>query len=143
MKRLRNTSDAAAVKLSCVEIYGDNCSDLIASLSSEISTEAPEIVSKVGTSLAGISANLEYPSYRRTISVNSSKQFRTIMKSLNVLRKISGTGANTESSRSHMLLYIDLIIKGKKHSTLIFGDLAGSERAKNTMEFGNFITLLI
>jgi len=42
------------------------------------------------------------------------------------------TGANAESSRSHALLQMDLMLNGKSYGKMSFIDLAGSERGADT-----------
>lgn len=49
-------------------------------------------------------------------------------------RMCGETGANAESSRSHALLQMDLILNGKSYGKMSFIDLAGSERGADTSQ---------
>ena len=60
----------------------------------------------------------------------------SIMQTLQVgmgLRASGSTGANSESSRSHAIMQMQLKHNGRLYSKISFIDLAGSERGADTM----------
>ena len=134
-----------SVKARCVEIYMETCKDLFTAAnkdkpSTAINTGPLNLPSSSNTAKNAMKylftpniSSAESSLTRR--SVGDITDFQSIISEVLESRKISATGANMTSSRSHCLVFIDLFDpEDRLHSCLIFGDLAGSERFKTTMK---------
>ncbi|KAI6177738.1 Kinesin-like protein [Aphelenchoides bicaudatus] len=78
---------------------------------------------------------VQVPGLSRVKAPNTSKIMQ-ILQAGNARRSQEPTAANKNSSRSHALLQITLYRKSVQHGKLFLIDLAGSERAANSLNYG-------
>ncbi|KAF9650694.1 kinesin-domain-containing protein [Thelephora ganbajun] len=146
-----------SVWLSYAEVYNEKVYDLLADTSSlKAGTKAgPSTLLLARKALAikpspssdweGSQNTGKYVAGLRQIRVHSATQAKEILKLGQLHRKVFGTLANSQSSRSHALVTVKLLRchRGDYHdpsniqtSRFTLVDLAGSERTKNTHTSG-------
>lgn len=115
-----------SVEISMVEIYNEQVYDLLHEVQGGGQTD--------GTSLdiRQTPDNMVYVAGLRQIKVNNLDEVRAIFAKGAKNRATSSTNLNEHSSRSHLIIQIDVIIQSSQESTikgkLFLVDLAGSER---------------
>ncbi|EMD41577.1 hypothetical protein CERSUDRAFT_146637, partial [Gelatoporia subvermispora B] len=122
------------VWLSYAEVYNEKVYDLFASVDDCNSVAASP--ARAGKYIAGL----------RQIRVRSAAQAKALLKLGQLHRRVFGTVANSQSSRSHALVTIKIlrVHRGERTdpasiqtSRLTLVDLAGSERNKHTQTSGD------
>ncbi|TMS36262.1 hypothetical protein L596_003471 [Steinernema carpocapsae] len=115
--------DEYTVYLSYLEVYNEIIKDLL-----NPSAGILEL-------LEDDKGNVQVPGLSRVKAPNTIK-IRQILQEGNARRTQEATAANKVSSRSHALLQVTLYKHAVQHGKLFLIDLAGSERASNTLNRG-------
>jgi len=127
------------MKVGMLEIYNDECYDLIGSGGSSLAEKKKEAQKSGGKASLDIRRNqdgrIEVPNLTREV-VNNIGDVIALLKRGNKNRAVAATSLNSQSSRSHMVLWVD-VTSGMKSQpgnkgTLFLVDLAGSERVKKS-----------
>jgi len=127
------------ISVGMLEIYNDECYDLIGSEGSTLAEKKAEAQKNGGKASLDIRRNkegrIEVPNLTTEI-VHSISDVIDLLKRGNKNRAVASTSLNTQSSRSHMVLWVDVTagLKGEpgNKGTLFLVDLAGSERVKKS-----------
>lgn len=132
-------SSSSVVSVSMLEIYNEDIFDLLStscsnanpnntSTSTKNSSQQPSLTIRRGPD----SLSVEIPGLTKETVTNIQDVMNYLQKG-NQNRATSSTNLNEHSSRSHMVLNVQVInntIKGEKIGNLYLVDLAGSERTK-------------
>ena len=136
----RSGLEKVTVKLLMVEIYNEVVRDLLV----EPSTGKPKAGAKKSESVLDIRQNEGgvYLPGATTICVSSAEDVARAMQTGKANRATSATRANSESSRSHSVLMIDVSVENVQtgvstNGRLSLVDLAGSERIRKTGASGS------
>jgi len=127
----RDDASAITVKVSYIEIYNEDCRDLLSNESQSIHIYD----TSSGVELKGL----------REVEILEEQGALDLIASGEVKRMVGTTGANSRSSRSHAVFRISIFYAGEVYSTLSLVDLAGAESARETntvgkrQQEGNFI----
>jgi len=135
-----------SLKIGMLEIYNDECYDLIGSTGATLAEKKKEAQKAGGKASLEIRRNkagrIEVPNLEKT-DVNSIEDVITLLKRGNANRATAATSLNQESSRSHMVLWVDIEsgIEGQpgNKGTLFLVDLAGSERVRKSEVEGDHL----
>jgi kinesin family protein C2/C3 len=122
-----------------LEIYNDECYDLLGSSGSSLAEKKAEAKKAGGKASLEIRRNkegrIEVPNLTKE-KVTGLHDVISLLKKGNANRATASTSLNEESSRSHMVLWVDVQsgIEGQpgNKGTLFLVDLAGSERVKKS-----------
>ncbi|KAL3922853.1 MAG: hypothetical protein SGILL_001981 [Bacillariaceae sp.] len=127
------------VEIGMLEIYNDECYDLLGSSGSTLAEKKKEAQKAGGKASLDIRRNkegrIEVPNLTKE-PVNNIDDVFTLLEKGNKNRATASTSLNQTSSRSHMVLWVDVHCgyegqDGNK-GTLFLVDLAGSERVKKS-----------
>jgi len=127
----RDDASAITVKVSYIEIYNEDCRDLLSNESQSIHIYD----TSSGVELKGL----------HEVEIFEEQGALDLIASGEVKRMVGTTGANSRSSRSHAVFRISILYAGEVYSTLSLVDLAGAESARETntvgkrQQEGNFI----
>lgn len=127
------------INVGMLEIYNDECYDLIGSGGSTLAEKKKEAQKNGGKASLDIRRNqdgrIEVPNLTKE-PVNNIKDVIALLKRGNKNRAVASTSLNSQSSRSHMVLWVDVKAGMKSepgnNGTLFLVDLAGSERVKKS-----------
>lgn len=127
------------IKVGMLEIYNDECYDLIGAEGSSLAEKKKEAQKAGGKASLDIRRNqdgrIEVPNLTKE-NVNNIQDVINLLTRGNKNRAVAATSLNSQSSRSHMVLWVD-VKSGMKsepgnNGTLFLVDLAGSERVKKS-----------
>lgn len=127
------------INVGMLEIYNDECYDLLGSGGASLAEKKAEAQKAGGKASLEIRRNqegrIEVPNLTTEV-VNNIHDVINLLKRGNKNRAVASTSLNTQSSRSHMVLWVDVTsgMKGQpgNKGTLFLVDLAGSERVKKS-----------
>jgi len=127
------------VEIGMLEIYNDECYDLLGAGGSTLAEKKKEAQKAGGKASLEIRRNkegrIEVPNLTKEPVDNIEDVFELLKKG-NKNRAVASTSLNQTSSRSHMVLWVDVIsgFEGQdgNRGTLFLVDLAGSERVKKS-----------
>eukprot|EP00529_Nitzschia_sp_RCC80_P007120 CAMPEP_0113521394 /NCGR_PEP_ID=MMETSP0014_2-20120614/44616_1 /TAXON_ID=2857 /ORGANISM="Nitzschia sp." /LENGTH=1349 /DNA_ID=CAMNT_0000419349 /DNA_START=140 /DNA_END=4189 /DNA_ORIENTATION=+ /assembly_acc=CAM_ASM_000159 len=127
------------VEIGMLEIYNDECYDLLGSGGSTLAEKKKEAQKAGGKASLEIRRNkegrIEVPNLTKE-PVNNIDDVFTLLERGNKHRATAATSLNQTSSRSHMVLWVDITsgFEGQdgNKGTLFLVDLAGSERVKKS-----------
>mmetsp|Transcript_19674 Transcript_19674/g.42771 ORF Transcript_19674/g.42771 Transcript_19674/m.42771 type:complete len:1345 (-) Transcript_19674:2407-6441(-) len=127
------------VEIGMLEIYNDECYDLLGSGGATLAEKKIEAQKAGGKASLEIRRNkegrIEVPSLTKEPVNNIEDVFELLAKG-NKNRAVASTSLNQTSSRSHMVLWVDVTsgFEGQdgNKGTLFLVDLAGSERVKKS-----------
>lgn len=133
-----------SLHLGMLEIYNDEVYDLLATQGSSMAEKKQEALRAGGKASLEIRANkdgrIEVPNLTKE-TVHSIQEVMDLLKRGNANRATAATDLNEHSSRSHMVLIVDVIsgLAGtpKNKGTLYLVDLAGSERVRKSNVAGD------
>lgn len=134
------------IEIGMLEIYNDECYDLLDSKGSSLEQKKKDATAAGGKASLEIRRNkegrIEVPSLTRE-PVDCLEDVIGLLKKGNANRATAATSMNQHSSRSHMVLWVDVIAgfegqPGNK-GTLFLVDLAGSERVKKSEVAGDHL----
>nr|ADF47444.1 kinesin protein 19-like protein [Dugesia japonica] len=122
------------MSLSYLEVYNEMIRDLLGSNSVYLDLREDQN----GVQVAGLTE----------IDVNTTNEVMDLLNRGNAMRTVEATGANKHSSRSHAVLQVNVVSRPRIRNTqeqilkgkLFLIDLAGSERASNTLNRGKRLT---
>jgi myosin heavy subunit len=122
-----------------LEIYNDECYDLLGSSGSSLADKKKEAQKAGGKASLEIrrskEGRIEVPNLTRE-PVNTIEDVFDLLQKGNKNRAVAATSLNLTSSRSHMVLWVDVTsgFEGQdcNKGTLFLVDLAGSERVKKS-----------
>jgi kinesin family protein C2/C3 len=134
------------IMVGMLEIYNDECYDLLGAEGSSLAEKKKEAQKAGGKASLEIRRNqegrIEVPNLTQE-PVHNIKDVISLLKRGNKHRAVASTSLNSQSSRSHMVLWVDIIsgIKGQpgNKGTLFLVDLAGSERVKKSEVGGDHL----
>jgi len=134
------------IDIGMLEIYNDECYDLLASSGKTLADKQKDAQKAGGKASLEIRRNkegrIEVPSLTKE-PVNSIEDVIELLKKGNVNRATASTSLNDQSSRSHMVLWVDVNsgIEGQpgNKGTLFLVDLAGSERVRKSEVEGDHL----
>jgi len=135
------------IEIGMLEIYNDECYDLLGSSGSSIEAKKKQgRDSGRGKASLEIRRNkegrIEVPALRRE-EVTSIEDVISLLKRGNKNRATAATSLNEHSSRSHMVLWVDITsgMEGQpgNKGTLFLVDLAGSERVRKSEVEGDHL----
>lgn len=132
------------MEIGMLEIYNDEVFDLLASTGSSMAEKKQEAARAGGKASLEIKRNadgrIEVPNLRKD-RVESIQEVMALLKRGNANRATACTDMNEHSSRSHMVLVVDVMSGlGETYSnkgTLFLVDLAGSERVRKSNVSGD------
>mmetsp|Transcript_12148 Transcript_12148/g.13739 ORF Transcript_12148/g.13739 Transcript_12148/m.13739 type:complete len:1345 (+) Transcript_12148:254-4288(+) len=127
------------VEIGMLEIYNDECYDLLGTGGSSLAEKKKEAQKAGGKTSLDIRRNkegrIEVPNLTKE-PVDSIKDVFSLLEKGNKNRATASTSLNQTSSRSHMVLWVDVTsgFEGQdgNKGTLCLVDLAGSERVKKS-----------
>lgn len=127
------------IKVGMLEIYNDECYDLLGAEGSSLAEKKKEAQKAGGKASLDIRRNqdgrIEVPSLTKEV-VHNIQDVIDLLKRGNKNRAVAATSLNSQSSRSHMVLWVDVKAGMKSepgnNGTLFLVDLAGSERVKKS-----------
>eukprot|EP00534_Pseudo-nitzschia_fraudulenta_P012700 CAMPEP_0201220858 /NCGR_PEP_ID=MMETSP0851-20130426/191812_1 /ASSEMBLY_ACC=CAM_ASM_000631 /TAXON_ID=183588 /ORGANISM="Pseudo-nitzschia fraudulenta, Strain WWA7" /LENGTH=1338 /DNA_ID=CAMNT_0047510597 /DNA_START=189 /DNA_END=4205 /DNA_ORIENTATION=- len=127
------------VELGMLEIYNDECYDLLGASGATLAEKKKEAQKAGGKASLEIRRNkegrIEVPNLTKEPVNNIEDVFELLAKG-NQNRAVASTSLNQTSSRSHMVLWVDVTsgFEGQdgNKGTLFLVDLAGSERVKKS-----------
>ncbi len=127
------------VEIGMLEIYNDECYDLLGAGGSSLAEKKKEAQKAGGKASLEIRRNkegrIEVPNLTKEKVNNIEDVFELLAKG-NKNRAVASTSLNQTSSRSHMVLWVDVTsgFEGQdgNKGTLFLVDLAGSERVKKS-----------
>eukprot|EP00980_Cylindrotheca_fusiformis_P004608 scaffold982_cov139-Cylindrotheca_fusiformis.AAC.21 len=127
------------IQVGMLEIYNDECYDLLGSEGSTLAEKKKEAQRTGGKASLDIRRNqegrIEVPNLTKEV-VHNIEDVISLLKRGNKHRAVAATSLNSQSSRSHMVLWVDVSsgMKGQpgNKGTLFLVDLAGSERVKKS-----------
>ena len=127
------------VEIGMLEIYNDECYDLLGASGSSLAEKKKEAQKAGGKASLEIRRNkegrIEVPNLTKEKVSNIEDVFELLAKG-NKNRAVASTSLNQTSSRSHMVLWVDVTsgFEGQdgNKGTLFLVDLAGSERVKKS-----------
>jgi kinesin family member C2/C3 len=127
------------VEIGMLEIYNDECYDLLGSSGATLAEKKKEAQKVGGKASLEIRRNkegrIEVPNLTKQ-PVNGIDDVFVLLEKGNKNRATAATSLNQTSSRSHMVLWVDVIsgYEGQdgNRGTLFLVDLAGSERVKKS-----------
>lgn len=128
-----------SVEIGMLEIYNDECYDLLGASGASLAEKKKEAQKAGGKASLEIRRNkdgrIEVPSLTKEKVNNIEDVFELLAKG-NKNRAVASTSLNQTSSRSHMVLWVDVTsgFEGQdgNKGTLFLVDLAGSERVKKS-----------
>eukprot|EP00531_Pseudo-nitzschia_arenysensis_P016945 CAMPEP_0116135380 /NCGR_PEP_ID=MMETSP0329-20121206/11158_1 /TAXON_ID=697910 /ORGANISM="Pseudo-nitzschia arenysensis, Strain B593" /LENGTH=1340 /DNA_ID=CAMNT_0003630173 /DNA_START=206 /DNA_END=4228 /DNA_ORIENTATION=- len=128
-----------SVEIGMLEIYNDECYDLLGASGASLAEKKKEAQKAGGKASLEIRRNkdgrIEVPSLTKEKVDNIEDVFELLAKG-NKNRAVASTSLNQTSSRSHMVLWVDVTsgFEGQdgNKGTLFLVDLAGSERVKKS-----------
>ena len=134
------------MKIGMLEIYNDECYDLLGSSGSSLAEKKKEAQKAGGKASLEIRRNkegrIEVPNLEKA-EVQNIQDVIDLLKKGNANRATASTSLNQESSRSHMVLWVDIEsgIEGQpgNKGTLFLVDLAGSERVRKSEVEGDHL----
>ena len=134
------------IEIGMLEIYNDDCFDLLGSTSSNVADKKREAREAGGKASLEIRRNkegrIEVPNLT-TEPVNCLEDVIALLKRGNKNRATASTSLNEQSSRSHMVLWVDVKsgLEGEpgNKGTLFLVDLAGSERVRKSEVEGDHL----
>jgi kinesin family protein C2/C3 len=135
-----------SMNIGMLEIYNDECYDLIGSTGATLAEKKKEAQKAGGKASLEIRRNkegrIEVPNLEKNV-VHTIEDVITLLKRGNANRATASTSLNEESSRSHMVLWVDIEsgIEGQpgNKGTLFLVDLAGSERVRKSEVEGDHL----
>lgn len=127
------------VEIGMLEIYNDECYDLLGASGASLAEKKKEAQKAGGKASLEIRRNkegrIEVPNLTKEPVDNINDVFELLAKG-NKNRAVASTSLNQTSSRSHMVLWVDVTsgFEGQdgNKGTLFLVDLAGSERVKKS-----------
>jgi len=127
------------INVGMLEIYNDECYDLLGAEGSSLAEKKKEAQKAGGKASLDIRRNqdgrIEVPNLVKE-PVHNIQDVINLLKRGNKHRAVASTSLNTQSSRSHMVLWVDVKAGMKSepgnNGTLFLVDLAGSERVKKS-----------
>jgi len=128
------------IKVGMLEIYNDECYDLLGAGGSSLADKKKEAQKAGGKASLEIRRNqdgrIEVPNLTKE-NVENIQDVIDLLKRGNKNRAVGATSLNSQSSRSHMVLWVDVKAGmksegGGNSGTLFLVDLAGSERVKKS-----------
>lgn len=134
------------IEVGMLEIYNDECYDLLGSGGSSLADKKKEAQKAGGKASLEIRRNqdgrIEVPDLIKE-KVENLEDVINVLKRGNKNRATAATSLNSTSSRSHMVLWVDVTsgMKGQpgNKGTLFLVDLAGSERVKKSEVDGDHL----
>eukprot|EP00934_Nitzschia_sp_Nitz4_P003947 Nitzschia sp. Nitz4//scaffold8_size234185//67504//75292//NITZ4_001248-RA/size234185-processed-gene-0.151-mRNA-1//-1//CDS//3329559779//3937//frame0 len=140
------TQFSFGIEIGMLEIYNDECYDLLESHGSSVEQKKRDAVAHGGKASLDIRRNkegrIEVPNLTKE-PVNSLEDVIALLKKGNSNRATAATSMNEHSSRSHMVLWVDVTsgFEGQpgNKGTLFLVDLAGSERVKKSEVAGDHL----
>lgn len=134
------------IKIGMLEIYNDECYNLLESTGSSIEQKKKDASANGGKASLEIRRNkegrIEVPNLTKE-PVNCIEDVIELLKKGNANRATAATSMNEHSSRSHMVLWVDVHsgFEGQpgNDGTLFLVDLAGSERVKKSEVSGEHL----
>lgn len=154
----RVDSAALRVKVSYLEVYNEECRDLLSGVTTYSNMESinNESVADAPISRRSKKSNRRYDDVQifdsnssagvvfrglTEIAVSNANDALLLVKSGELKRKVESTGANERSSRSHSVFRIVLEFHGGDiYGSLSLVDLAGQESLKSTLAEGQRLT---
>lgn len=134
------------IEIGMLEIYNDECYDLLDSKGSSLEQKKKDATAAGGKASLEIRRNkegrIEVPNLTKE-PVDSLEDVIALLQKGNANRATASTSMNTHSSRSHMVLWVDITsgFEGQpgNKGTLFLVDLAGSERVKKSEVEGDHL----
>lgn len=134
------------IKVGMLEIYNDECYDLLESTGSSVAQKKKDAQAHGGKASLEIrrskEGRIEVPELTKE-TVTCIEDVITLLKKGNSHRATAATSMNEHSSRSHMVLWVDvhsgLAGQPGNNGTLFLVDLAGSERVKRSEVSGDHL----
>ena len=134
------------IKVGMLEIYNDECYDLLESTGSSVEQKKRDAQAHGGKASLEIrrskEGRIEVPELTKE-TVSCIQDVITLLKKGNSNRATAATSMNEHSSRSHMVLWVDVHagLEGQpgNNGTLFLVDLAGSERVKRSEVSGDHL----
>jgi hypothetical protein len=134
------------IQVGMLEIYNDECYDLLGSTGSSVAQKKKDAQAHGGKASLEIrrskEGRIEVPELTKE-PVNCIEDVITLLKKGNSNRATAATSMNEHSSRSHMVLWVDVHagVEGQpgNDGTLFLVDLAGSERVKRSEVSGDHL----
>jgi len=134
------------IKIGMLEIYNDECYDLLESTGSSLEQKKKDASANGGKASLEIrrskEGRIEVPSLTKE-PVTCLEDVIKLLKKGNANRATAATSMNEHSSRSHMVLWVDVKsgFEGQpgNDGTLFLVDLAGSERVKRSEVSGDHL----
>lgn len=128
-----------SVEIGMLEIYNDECYDLLGASGASLAEKKKEAQKAGGKASLEIRRNkegrIEVPNLTKE-KVNNIEDVFDLLAKGNKNRAVASTSLNQTSSRSHMVLWVDVTsgFEGQdgNKGTLFLVDLAGSERVKKS-----------
>lgn len=127
------------IQVGMLEIYNDECYDLLGAGGATLAEKKAEAQKAGGKASLEIRRNqegrIEVPNLTKEV-VHNIQDVIDLLKRGNKNRAVASTSLNSQSSRSHMVLWVDVKAGMKSdpgnNGTLFLVDLAGSERVKKS-----------
>ena len=134
------------IEIGMLEIYNDECYDLLDSKGSSLEQKKKDATAAGGKASLEIRRNkegrIEVPNLTKE-PVDCLEDVISLLKKGNANRATASTSMNEHSSRSHMVLWVDITsgFEGQpgNKGTLFLVDLAGSERVKKSEVAGDHL----
>mmetsp|Transcript_126716 Transcript_126716/g.354767 ORF Transcript_126716/g.354767 Transcript_126716/m.354767 type:complete len:1359 (-) Transcript_126716:20-4096(-) len=134
------------IRVGMLEIYNDECYDLLESTGSSVAQKKKDAAAHGGKASLEIrrskEGRIEVPELTKQ-TVTCIEDVISLLKKGNSSRATASTSMNEHSSRSHMVLWVDvhsgLAGQPGNNGTLFLVDLAGSERVKRSEVSGDHL----
>jgi kinesin family protein C2/C3 len=134
------------IQVGMLEIYNDECYDLLGTGGKSLAEKKKEAQKAGGKASLEIrrskDGRIEVPLLTKEV-VHNIEDVISLLERGNKHRAVASTSLNSQSSRSHMVLWVDVTsgMKGQpgNKGTLFLVDLAGSERVKKSEVDGDHL----